>query len=166
VIRAANAVLEAKGSYLPMAIKNTGVIEATGVRENGDGTVSLTGGEGDVLNTGVVAALRRSLDGQKETGGSVLMTGKNVTSDPGSMITAAGRDGGGTIKLRAADTTILRGAVDVVGTSESAKGGQVQLLGERVGMFESAKVDASGGAGGWEVIILARTPMCRMPKRR
>lgn len=69
VIQAANAVLEAKGSYLPMAIKNTGVIEATGLVENGDGSVTLTGGEGDILNTGVVAALQRSIDGQKETGG-------------------------------------------------------------------------------------------------
>jgi trimeric autotransporter adhesin len=153
VIQAANAVLEAKGSYLPMAIKNTGVIEATGLVVNGDGSVTLTGGEGDILNTGVVAALQRSLDGQKETGGSIMMTAKNVTSDFGSTITAAGKDGGGTVKLRSADTTILRGSIEVVGTSESAKGGKVQLLGEKVGMFESAKVDASGGAGGGQVLV-------------
>jgi len=162
VIQAANAVLEAKGSYLPMAIKNTGVIEATGLVENGDGSVTLTGGEGDILNTGVVAALQRSLDGQKETGGSIMMTAKNVTSDPGSVITAAGKDGGGTVKLRAADTTILRGEISVVGSSDSAKGGKVQLLGEKVGMFESAKVDASGGASGGEVLVggdyLGRNP--------
>jgi filamentous hemagglutinin family protein len=153
VIQAANAVLEAKGSYLPMAIKNTGVIEATGLVANGDGSVTLTGGEGDILNTGVVAALQRSLDGQKETGGSIMMTAKNVTSDIGSLITAAGKDGGGTVKLRSADTTILRGEINVVGASESAKGGKVQLLGERVGLFESAKVDASGGAGGGQVLV-------------
>jgi filamentous hemagglutinin family protein len=153
VIQAANAVLEAKGSYLPMAIKNTGVIEATGLVDNGDGSVTLTGGEGDILNTGVVAALQRSLDGQKEMGGSIMMTAKNVTSDIGSLITAAGRDGGGTVKLRSADTTILRGEISVVGSSDSAKGGKVQLLGERVGLFESAKVDASGGAGGGEVLV-------------
>ena len=162
VIQAANAVLEAKGSYLPMAIRNTGVIEATGLVENGDGSVTLTGGEGDILNTGVVAALQRSLDGQKETGGSILMAGKNVSSDPGSIITAAGRDGGGTVKLRAGDTTILRGEISVVGGAESAKGGQVQLLGERVGLFDQAKVDASGGAGGGEVLVggdyLGRNP--------
>ncbi|CAM8634711.1 Filamentous haemagglutinin, N-terminal [Candidatus Methylacidiphilaceae bacterium] len=152
VIQAANAVLEAKGSYLPMAIKNTGVIEATGSRQNGDGSVSLIGGEGDLLNTGVVAALQRSLDGQKETGGSIMMTAKNVTSDLGSVITASGRDGAGSVKLQAAETTILRGEISVVGASESAKGGKVQLLGEKVGMFESAKVDASGGAGGGEVL--------------
>jgi len=93
------------------------------------------------------------LDGQKETGGSILIAGKNVTSDPGSIITAAGRDGGGTIKLRAADTTILRGEISVVGGAESAKGGQVQLLGERVGLFDQAKVDASGGTGGGEVLV-------------
>jgi len=153
VIQAANAVLEAKGSYLPMAIKNTGVIEATGLVENGDGSVTLTGGEGDILNTGVVAALQRSLDGQRETGGSIMMTAKNVTSDLGSVITASGRDGGGVVKLRSADTTILRGEISVVGASESAKGGKVQLLGERVGLFESAKVNASGGAGGGEVLV-------------
>jgi hypothetical protein len=82
-----------------------------------------------------------------------MRAGKNVTSDPGSIITAAGRDGGGTVKLRAGDTTILRGEISVVGTSESAKGGQVQLLGERVGLFDQAKVDASGGAGGGEVLV-------------
>ena len=153
VIQAANAVLEAKGSYLPMAIKNTGVIEATGLVENGDGSVTLTGGEGDILNTGVVAALQRSLDGQKEMGGSIMMTAKNVTSDPGSIITAAGKDGGGTVKLRSADTTILRGSIEVVGASESAKGGKVQLLGQRVGLFDRAKVDVSGGAGGGQVLV-------------
>jgi len=153
VIQAANAVLEAKGSYLPMAIKNTGVIEATGLVENGDGSVTLTGGEGDILNTGVVAALQRSLDGQRETGGSIMMTAKNVTSDPGSVITAAGKDGGGVVKLRSADTTILRGEISVVGEAESAKGGKVQLLGERVGLFDQAKVAASGGAGGGEVLV-------------
>jgi filamentous hemagglutinin family protein len=153
VIQAANAVLEAKGSYLPMAIKNTGVIEATGLVENGDGSVSLIGGEGDILNTGVVAALQRSLDGQRETGGSIMMTARNVTSDLGSVITAAGRDGGGMVQLRSGYTTELRGEISVVGASESAKGGKVQLLGENVGMFESAKVDASGGAGGGEVLV-------------
>jgi hypothetical protein len=153
VIQAANAVLQAKGSYLPMAIKNSGVIEATGLVENGDGSVTLTGGEGDILNTGVVAALQRSLDGQRETGGSIMMTAKNVTADPGSIITAAGKDGGGAVKLRSADTTILRGSIEVVGTSESAKGGKVQLLGEKVGMFEGAKVDARGGAGGGQVLV-------------
>jgi hypothetical protein len=91
-----------------------------------------------------------------------MMTAKNVTADPGSIITAAGRDGGGTVKLRATDTTILRGEISVVGTSESAKGGQLQLLGERVGMFDQAKVDASGGVGGGEVLVggdyLGRNP--------
>jgi len=153
VIQAANAVLEAKGSYLPMAIKNTGLIEATGLRQNGDGSVSLIGGEGDILNTGVVAALQRSLDGQKETGGSIMMMANNVTSNPGSIITAAGRDGGGSVKLQAVDTTVLRGEISVVGEAESAKGGKVQVLGEKVGMFESAKVDASGGAGGGQVLV-------------
>ena len=152
VIQAANAVLEAKGSYLPMAIKNTGVIEATGLVENGDGSVTLTGGEGDILNTGVVAALQRSLDGQRETGGSIMMTAKNVTADPGSLITAAGRDGGGTVKIQSKDTTMLAGRTEVTGYSDKAKGGRAEILGTRVGL-RAGEVNADGGAGGGAILV-------------
>jgi filamentous hemagglutinin family protein len=164
VIQAANAVLEAKGSYLPMAIKNTGVIEATGLVENGDGSVTLTGGEGDILNTGVVAALQRSLDGQRETGGSIMMTAKNVTSDLGSVITAAGRDGGGTIKIESGDTTILAGRSEVTGYSDKARGGRAEILGTRVGL-RAGEVNADGGAGGGTILVggdyLGKNPTIR-----
>ena len=164
VIQAANAVLEAKGSYLPMAIKNSGVIEATGLVENGDGSVTLTGGEGDILNTGVVAALQRSLDGQRETGGSIMMTAKNVTADLGSVITAAGRDGGGTIKIESGDTTILAGRSEVTGYSDKARGGRAEILGKRVGL-RAGEVNADGGAGGGTILVggdyLGKNPTIR-----
>jgi filamentous hemagglutinin family protein len=152
VIQAANAVLEAKGSYLPMAIKNTGVIEATGLVENGDGSVTLTGGEGDILNTGVVAALQRSLDGVKETGGSIMITAKNVTSDLGAVITAAGRDGGGIIKIESKDTTMLAGRAEVTGSSDMARGGRAEIMGRRVGL-RAGEVNADGGAGGGTILV-------------
>ena len=152
VIQAANAVLEAKGSYLPMAIKNTGVIEATGLVVNRDGSVTLTGGEGDILNTGVVAALQRSLDGQRETGGLIMMTAKNVTSDLGAVITAAGRDGGGIIKIESRDTTMLAGRAEVTGYSDMARGGRAEILGRRVGL-RTGEVNADGGAGGGTILV-------------
>ena len=153
VIQAANAVLEAKGSYLPMAIKNTGVIEATGLVENGDGSVTLTGGGGDILNTGVVAALQRSLDGQKETGGTIEVTGQNILLAPESIMTAAGADGGGKIRFRAGDMTLVAGSLEVTGRSAQAKGGRVELLGENVGLVGQARVNADGGAGGGTVLV-------------
>ena len=64
VIEAANAELESTGNYLSLAIKNTGVIRATGVIPNADGSVTLTGGEGDILNTGVVAAIQKNIQGE------------------------------------------------------------------------------------------------------
>jgi len=162
VIQAANAVLEAKGSYLPMAIKNTGVIEATGLVENGDGSVTLTGGEGDILNTGVVAALQRSLDGQKETGGTIEVTGQNILLAAESIMTAAGADGGGKIRFRAGDMTLVAGSLEVTGRSAQAKGGRVELLGENVGLLGQARVNADGGAGGGTVLVggdyLGRNP--------
>ena len=114
--------------------------------------MTLTGGEGDILNTGVVAALQRSLDGQRETGGSIMMTAKNVTSDPGSIITAAGKDGGGTVKIQSKDTTMLAGRTEVTGYSDKAKGGRAEILGTRVGL-RAGEVNADGGAGGGAILV-------------
>ena len=52
VIEAANVMLEATGNVGSLAINNTGMVRATAVRPNADGTVSLIGGEGDVMNSG------------------------------------------------------------------------------------------------------------------
>jgi len=161
VIQAANAVLEAKGSYLPMAIKNTGLIEATGARENGDGTVTLTGGQGDILNRGVVAALQKNLQGQ-ELGGRIEVSGRNIGVTPESIITAAGQESGGKIKLRAEDVTLIGGTVSADAKSASGKGGKIELLGENVGLVGQARVTAEGGSGGGEILVggdyLGRNP--------
>jgi hypothetical protein len=47
----------------------------------------------------------------------------------------------------------LRGSIEVVGQADSAQGGNVQLLGQRVGLLDQAKVDATGGGGGGEVLV-------------
>jgi len=161
VIQAANAVLEAKGSYLPMAIKNTGVIEATGLVENGDGSVTLTGGEGDILNTGVVAALQKNLQGREE-GGRIDVSGRNIVLTPEAILTAAGRETGGTIKLRAGDVTLVGGTISADAKNASGKGGKIELLGKNVGLVGQAKVTADGGSGGGEILVggdyLGRNP--------
>jgi hypothetical protein len=108
VIEAANVELQATGNYLSLAIKNTGTIRATGLVENADGSVTLTGGEGDILNTGVVAALQKSVNGV-EQGGVIDISGKNIRAEEGSLITASGQESGGKIKIQSKDTTMLAG---------------------------------------------------------
>ena len=149
VIEAANAELESTGNYLSLAIKNTGVIRATGVVPNADGTVTLTGGEGDILNTGVVAAIQKNIQGET-VGGKILASAKNITTDPGSIMTASGSERGGEIKVSASDTIYAGGKVEA--KSDEGKGGKIQLTGERVGLFK-AEVDASGKTAGGTVLV-------------
>jgi len=125
VIDAANAELEATGNYLSLAIKNTGTIRATGLVQNADGSVTLTGGEGDVLNTGVVAALQKSVNGV-EQGGVIDISGRNIRAEEGSLITASGQESGGKIKIQSKDTTMLAGRVEATGYSAKSKGGRVE----------------------------------------
>ena len=151
VIEAANVELEATGNYLSLAIKNTGTIRATGLVQNADGSVTLTGGEGDVLNTGVVAALQKSVNGA-EQGGKIDISGRNIRAEDGSLITASGQDGGGNVKIHSKDTTLLAGRVEAAGYSAKSKGGRVETLGTRVGL-RSGEINVDGGAKGGTVLV-------------
>jgi len=44
--------------------------------------------------------------------------------------------------------TVITGKIDVSGAGAGERGGEVRVLGERVGLFGSALIDASGAAGG------------------
>jgi trimeric autotransporter adhesin len=154
-ISAAQAELNASGNVYALAIRNSGTIRAKAVVANADGTVRLDGGLGDVINTGKMYA-KNVGDNATAAGGKIDVAGKNVTTTPESIITAAGGEqggNGGSVKIDSQDTTIVQGKVDVTGPSAVGKGGKVQLLGERVGLFDGAKVDASGGAGGGTVLV-------------
>jgi len=151
VIEAANVELEATGNYLSLAIKNTGTIRATGLVQNADGSVTLTGGEGDVLNTGVVAALQKSVNGA-EQGGKIDISGRNITAEEGSLITASGQEGGGNVKIQSKNTTMLAGRVEATGYSAKSKGGRVEALGTRVGL-RSGEINVDGGAKGGTVLV-------------
>ena len=151
VIDAANVELQATGNYLSLAIKNTGTIRATGLVQNADGSVTLTGGQGDVLNTGVLAALQKSVDGV-EQGGMIDISGENISADEGSLITASGQDGGGKIKIQSKDTTMLAGRVEATGYSSKSQGGRVEALGTRVGL-RSGEINVDGGAKGGTVLV-------------
>jgi len=157
-ISAAQAELNASGNVYALAIRNSGTIRAKAVVANLDGTVRLDGGLGDVINTGKMYA-KNSGDDATAAGGKIDIAGQNITASPESIITAAGGEqggNGGSVKIDSQDTTIVQGKVDVTAPSagaKGAKGGKVQLLGERVGLLDGAKMDASGGAGGGTVLV-------------
>ena len=154
-ISAAQAELNASGNVYALAIRNSGTIRAKAVVANADGSVRLDGGLGDVINTGKMYA-KNAGDDATAAGGKIDIAGQNITASPESIMTAAGGEqggNGGKVKIDSADTTLVQGKVDVTAPSAAAKGGKVELLGERVGLLDEAKVDASGGAGGGTVLV-------------
>jgi filamentous hemagglutinin family protein len=67
---------------------------------------------------------------------------------------ALGENGKIVLKASGANsTTMLEAGSQTSATNSAGKGGEIQLLGERVGLSGNAAVDASGAAGGGTVLI-------------
>ncbi len=52
-----------------------------------------------------------------------------------------------------AGITDVRGTLDASGSAPGARGGEVTVLGDKVGLFDRAAIDASGPAGGGQVLV-------------
>ena len=127
-IEAASAELKAAGGNIyALAINNGGVVRATGmVHENGHVVLRATGG--NIQNSGTLLA-----NNKNGSGGSVLVDGGH---DPISS-----------------STVINSGNIEARGQAAGTKGGQVEILGDDVGLFGNARVDVSGAAGGGTALI-------------
>ena len=107
---------------------------------------------GSLRNSGEIRASRmvRDADGSIRLQGSneVIITGDSVIRADGSGSGVAG----GNIKIQSANgTTRVAGVVSATGAD--GKGGDIQLLGERVAVEARARVDASGNAGGGQILV-------------
>ena len=144
LIRAAQARLEAAGNLYSLAVSQRGLVQATGTKERADGKIILSapGGKLEQAGTLVVEEVGRY-------GSEVAIRAMDVTLDPSSVITAAGREGGG-VKVEAEGTVWVQGKMDVTGSE--GKGGKITVTGARVGLRE-AQLDASGAAGGGEILL-------------
>jgi len=126
------------------------------------GRASLFGAS--LAQRGIVSA---SSVGTDAAGRIVFRAKKEVTLAAGSKTTADGATGG-TVTVQAQEgTNLVYGEVSAKGAQ--GKGGTIQLLGERVGLVESASVDASGATGAARcslaAITRARTPRSRTRRR-
>jgi filamentous hemagglutinin family protein len=90
-------------------------------------------------------------------GGSIMLAAAgdiyaHAISNVGRLSAARADGDAGTVKLVApAGTVNNTGSIEA--WSESGAGGQVQMLGERVGLFGFGRIDASGAAGGGTVLV-------------
>ena len=80
-----------------------------------------------------------------------MKASKDVTLDAGSITSANGPQGG-QIKIQSeSGTTLVSGTVTATGND--GKGGDIQILGKQVGLFDNAQIDASGKNGGGTILI-------------
>src|SRR6185295_3146126 len=75
----------------------------------------------------------------------VLKATKNVDLAAGSVLSASGPSGG-KITVQSGDTTLAAGSISATGSA--GKGGQVEVLGNLVGVLDGASIDVSGETGG------------------
>ena len=127
-------------------VSNAGKVFADGGRVLMTASVARDLSATVVNNTGVVQAR-----GTTERDGAIYLTadGGNVASS-GHLDTSGPR--GGQITVQAQNgMTLVSGTVDASGSAGA--GGTVQLFGERVGLIDTATVDASGRTAGGSVLI-------------
>jgi filamentous hemagglutinin family protein len=95
-------------------------------------------------------------------GGRVLLTARaarsvldNVINTTGIVVAKTASLVNGEIVIDGGDAGIVsvNGTLDASGRSAGESGGTVKILGEKVGLFENARVDASGAAGGGTVLV-------------
>ena len=103
---------------------------------------------GTLRNEGEIRADSAGLDA---TGAVVLRASGDVTMTDESRISADGPSGGSVLVQSADGTTWADGQISAAGSAGT--GGEIRLLGDRVGLLDGARVDASGQSGGGEVLV-------------
>ncbi|NQV40684.1 MAG: filamentous hemagglutinin N-terminal domain-containing protein, partial [Nitrosopumilus sp.] len=160
-------------------VVNSGVIQATmgkvslaagnefSIDMYGDGLVSLAVGS-EVAQAitdpeqNPLQALVTNSGTIKADGGTVLLTAKaaqgvidNVINMDGIIQAQSVAQVNGEIILMGGDEGIVQvaGTLDASGLDSGETGGTVKVLGDKVGLFDGAAIDASGDAGGGEVLV-------------
>ncbi|MHC4294383.1 MAG: two-partner secretion domain-containing protein, partial [Planctomycetota bacterium] len=152
-IESASAELKAHGNVYAMAIRNDGVIRATGAIKR-DGKVILEGGGGSVINTGILQASNVTEDG-KTIGGEIQVLGEDIRMVSQGVVDASGDLGGGTINIGGsfqgkgplpnADCTLIGPDVRIsADAGEQGDGGQVVIWSDGITGF-AGRVSARGG---------------------
>ncbi len=131
------------------AVNTNSLDQATSVVVNADGSFTLGGGA-DVLNTG-------SIDVSSETNTAntarIILLGENVTSS-GDIKADVNNGNAGEIEIHAKDKALLtKNSITSAQALVTGQGGLIKVLGDKVGLFDSSQINASGVNGGGQVLI-------------
>jgi trimeric autotransporter adhesin len=102
-----------------------------------------------VQNSGIISA-----ESIAEVNGEIFLSGSGGdVINEGQLVASSTETHGGTVIVQSDSTTLVEGSGSIDVSSVNGTGGQVQVLGERVGLFDQANISASGALGGGEVLI-------------
>ncbi|HZR20780.1 MAG TPA: filamentous hemagglutinin N-terminal domain-containing protein, partial [Verrucomicrobiae bacterium] len=123
-VQAATAELKAAGGNIyALAINNGGIVRANTLVNQG-GHIYLRSSGGNIQNSG-------TLDASGKTGGSVVVDGGHNAPAPATVLSS--------------------GSINVSGNDGA--GGRASVLGDQVGLVNSAAIDASGSSGGGTILV-------------
>ncbi|WP_411877763.1 YDG domain-containing protein [Polaromonas sp. YR568] len=161
----------ANGGYIALLapeVRNEGVIGATlGTALLAAGNkVTLNIDNGNLLGYSIdQAAINALADNRhliKADGGQVILTAsatdallRTVVNNSGVIEAKTLNSQGGVIRLEGGDSGVVHvsGTLDASGKGAGERGGKVQVTGDKVGLFDAARVDVSGDAGGGTALI-------------
>ena len=103
---------------------------------------------GSIKHEGIIEANSISTDA---TGNIVLQAQSDIELTDNATISASGSAGGDITIQSETGTNMISGTVEAVGIE--ANGGEIALLGERVGLINKAAINASGTTEGGEVLV-------------
>src|SRR5690554_6709402 len=129
------------------AVNHGNLNSATSVAVHEDGSFTLGAGA-NVVNTGNL-----SVSSTSGGAGQIVLVGENITSS-GNIHADAASTNAGQIELHSVDTTLITDSANITAKTTSAgKGGDVKILGNKVGLLDNAQINASGANGGGEILI-------------
>ena len=164
------------------AVNHSGLNTATSVVVHEDGSFTLGEGA-DVVNTGTLNASQQIAEMQQTTfsegdsntlsdinsAGNIVVLGENVTSNGqiyadsysanqnivnGDGLITSGVSDAGFIEIHSVTTTELtENSVTSATAYHGGKGGGVKVLGQNVGVLDSAEVIVSGAQGGGQLLV-------------
>ena len=159
------------GKYIALIAPN---IDNSGSIHANVGTAALAAGDRVSLDLSGDGLLQVSVDAAA-TGASIKHSGAIVADGGKVFITAKSADAlmdtvlnvsglvraqslsevNGVIRLEGGNTGVVSvsGTLDVSGNKLGATGGSIAVLGDKVGLFDGARLDASGDAGGGTVLV-------------
>uniref|UniRef100_UPI003221FB0B two-partner secretion domain-containing protein n=1 Tax=Marinimicrobium locisalis TaxID=546022 RepID=UPI003221FB0B len=129
------------------AVNTGGVGHADSVVVHDDGSFTLGGGA-DVVNTGTL-----NVSSTSSAAGRVAVLGENITHSGVVQADSQFSGVGGQVELHAQDTTLVTQYGRISAQSQTGQGGNIAVLGQRVGLTDHASLNASGASGGGQILV-------------